>query len=702
MATNNLIVSNENQRKICFKVVHEIPKDAEEKDKPFMLTDTFVNKESETLWLAMRSSFNSKGNVKKEPPFPFAPKKVLELVNTLRDYPFITKTQVDEKFSLEHPDWIFELKKISFNLRVSCYLEYLIFMEVSKYFEELCECFNDSLISYSPSDDKITMDNYLAYTRGGSRKIYEYFGFLLEGTENNENNENKSLYETLIRLPLSDWIVLFGKGLVGGNSLHYLLDFVKSGTENKIITRVINGVEILVNLSRNSENEFTSSAIEKYKKCSYFILSERSDEKALQAFYSNNFNYFDDNCTYPSDPIATLGKDRKSSDSVFFQNLVDFFVLKVNSTFFSKGFIQRYLNNKKESTVLDSYNDPRCLVLADYLGFNNYVNGFWRVCNYTKWTLETINYVEQHFPEYYVTMIAFPYLLNCFKIRQSLSSKLMDHYFDRNPLQISSNDEGELEKLEKIKKGIINRGKNHKDCVWSFLTKNPQIAKNILDKFFKDEESRIILTETVELSQKMRCSFKKYTYEKICEIHSKKMKLYRNEECGIYDNISKEVIKNNISYSINGHPYGNGDLNIAETYDSADSKSVEEYRKMQAKKQKEKMRVQNQEDVEIREMKRNEKERELDAAKEEQRRKDKDKEETRKKLFEERKLCDRIFTIDKDMSEEEERAFMKKKALEAFNRHSYQPEKKEKPRTPGKGGNKQGGGNKQNGRKICK
>jgi hypothetical protein len=152
MMTNNytLIVSNEKKRKICFKIFPEIPEDSEKEKRPFMLTEEFIKEESKTLWFAFQSDFISKGVVTKEPPFPFAPRKVLNLVNTLRDYPLLlTKEVVDEKFAQSHPDWIFELEKISPSLKDSCYMEYPIFVEILQYTEDLSGCLVDEFRALS-------------------------------------------------------------------------------------------------------------------------------------------------------------------------------------------------------------------------------------------------------------------------------------------------------------------------------------------------------------------------------------------------------------------------------------------------------------------------------------------------------------------------------------------------------------------------
>jgi hypothetical protein len=165
------------------------------------------------------------------------------------------------------------------------------------------------------------------------------------------------------------------------------------------------------------------------------------------------------------------------------------------------------------------------------------------------------------------------------------------------------------------------------------LTKRPKIAEKILNVYFPDPEDRELLIETVELSHKLRGSFKKFPYSKICEIHSQKIRLHKNEDFGLYDGLANKIIKENISYSSFGRPFGNGHLNVAETYDSTDSMAVEAYRKRQAEKQREKRREANQQDSEMKELQRKEREEVMDAAKEEQRKSDKEKEEKRKKEF---------------------------------------------------------------------
>jgi hypothetical protein len=203
----------------------------------------------------------------------------------------------------------------------------------------------------------------------------------------------------------------------------------------------------------------------------------------------------------------------------------------------------------------------------------------------------------------------------------------------------------------------------------------------------------------VELSHKLRGSFKKFPYSKICELHAQKIRLHKKEDFGLYDGLANKIIKENISYSSFGRPFGNGHLNVAETYDSTDSMTVEAYRKRQAEKQREKRREENQQDSEIAELKRKEREAVIDLAKEEQSKKDKEKKEKSKDKEKKEKRKKEFQEKEKKMSPWEEREYLKKLTLTSAMNSSYQQPKESKGGKKGKGEKKQQKG-KPNAKKI--
>ncbi len=297
---------------------------------------------------------------------------------------------------------------------------------------------------------------------------------------------------------------------------------------------------------------------------------------------------------YKDDDLSLLEKIKtkaESHDTLFtpnqnrsIQKLCTLFIEMEKASDFSKESIVRYRSREQQQQSgkdepLDQFNRPILYALAHYIGVCGYEEIFWKVANYTRWQKKEFDLVREQLPYIFVDFVCVRYFATTFGITSEIAANISEKAFSIHPLNFSKK---EMNRNEEKKARMLHLSKyetsgGHKYGLWIFLTRDPDLARCILDDHFPDVEDRAFLIDQIRLSVKLRKSFKTMNFDSLRAFHFEKIKSWLVEHDDKKGD-EESLVSKELMYSHFGRPFSDDPrMNVQDLYLATEAQREEKF-----------------------------------------------------------------------------------------------------------------------------